>query len=305
MKLAVFYPLNVAGPPAGQVVVALLVLTGISALAWRARKQHPYLPIGWLWYLVMLVPVIGIVQVGSQAHADRYTYLPLIGVFLALAWGAADVTRALRVPQPVRALSAGVVLTTLMAIAWWQTSYWRSSQALWQHTLASTSHNSLAHHLLGGLLRAEGRLDEAASHFAEALRIKPDFTFAHTARGSVLKRLGRYEEARAHFERALALAPDSAEAQNNLAWFCATVPVDELRDGVRAVALAESAARSTGYANALVIDTLAAAHAAALDFAEAVRWQERAIDLAAESDKPALQLRLELYRSRQPFRDAP
>ena len=146
---------------------------------------------GWLWYLVMLVPVIGIVQVGVQARADRYTYLPQIGLYLLLTWAAADLCAGWRHRRVVLGGCATVILVALIFCARTQTAYWRNSETLWTHTLACTSDNVIAHNNLGNALLQKGKVDEAIAHFQKALQIKPDYAEAHYNLGNALLQKGK------------------------------------------------------------------------------------------------------------------
>ena len=215
--LAVFYPHPEHALPAGQIAGACVVLGGISAgvLAWRRR--HPYLLVGWLWYLGMLVPVIGLVQVGSQAMADRYSYLTQIGLYLAVAWGAAHLARASSSRRWIYDVTACLALFVLSACAWRQASFWKDSEALWAHALASTSRNYEAHNGLARALARRGEVGAAIAHYEQALAIRPDYVEAHNNLGNALAGRGEVEAAIAHYLMVLSIRPDHAEAHNNLA----------------------------------------------------------------------------------------
>jgi tetratricopeptide (TPR) repeat protein len=209
--LAVFYPYPKDGLPRWEWMLAGTLLASLSAVAvWQRRKQ-PWLLMGWLWYLVMLLPVVGIIQVGGQAHADRYTYLPQIGIYVAVTWMAAG-WRMNRVA--LEGLMAGAV-GVLMVCAWKQTAYWQDSETLWTHTLICTTDNSVAHFGFGVVLNQKGRGDEAIAQYQEALRIDPEYVDAHINLGGALLRAGRQDEAISHFQNALQIKPDNAEAHNN------------------------------------------------------------------------------------------
>jgi tetratricopeptide (TPR) repeat protein len=214
--LAPLYPHPEGAVAAWKVIGALLAITGITAAVLAWRRRFPCLLVGWLWYLGMLLPVIGLVQVGVQAMADRYTYLPQIGLVLALAWGVADVARDWRCPRWICGVAASLVLLLLAGCAWRQTSYWRDTITLWTRTLDCTSRNSAAQNNLGGALYWQGRFNEAAAHFQTALEIRPDFAEAHNGLGSALLVCGHVNEAIAEFQTAVGLDPDFALAQNNL-----------------------------------------------------------------------------------------
>lgn len=215
VNLAVFYPYPTTGTPV-KGVMAVLVLIVISVAAFSWRRKRPYLLVGWLWYLGMLVPVIGLVQVGSQAHADRYTYLPQIGLCLALVWAVTGFTALWPNRRATLTIGSAVILGTLAMLARQQTRHWHDSESLWTHTLACTSSNAVAESNLANALFKLGRADEAIGHFQAALEIKPDYGDAHNGLGFVLLEKGRFEEAIGHFQSALQVTPVSAAANNNL-----------------------------------------------------------------------------------------
>jgi tetratricopeptide (TPR) repeat protein len=215
--LAVFYPYP-ANLPAWQHILAALAILGISVAVWMAWRRHPYLAVGWLWYLGTLVPVIGLVQVGSQARADRYMYVPMVGLALMLAWGAVDVLRKWPAAKTGITILAVAGCACCVPLTWMQAAYWKNSESLYRHALAVTNDNALAEHNLGSyLLDAPGRLPEAIRHLQAALRINPDSASAHSDLGSALARTGRTMEAIPEFQAALRLNPNSAIVHNNLA----------------------------------------------------------------------------------------
>jgi tetratricopeptide (TPR) repeat protein len=214
-RLAVLYPY--AQPlPGWWVAGAFLGLVGTSVAVIRVGPRRPYLPVGWFWYLGTLVPVIGLIQVGDQAMADRYTYVPLIGLFIIVAWGVPD----LLVRWPLRRVAlpaaAGVVILAYALAARGQLQYWEDSTTLWTHALAVTTGNNIAHNNLGVILAGQGKLDEAISHYTAALRIKPDYADAHNNLGAALADRGKLDEAIAHYAEALRLKPADADAHDNL-----------------------------------------------------------------------------------------
>jgi tetratricopeptide (TPR) repeat protein len=214
-RLAAFYPF----PPhtsAWQVTMASILLLAISVTVWGERRRRPWLLMGWLWYLVMLLPVLGLVQVGDQAHADRYTYLPQIGVYLAITWLGAEAAAKWQVGRlALGGLVAGL-LAILMVCAWKQTAYWKNSETLWRHALACTSGNKLAFVNLGHELYEQGRLDEAISHYRKGLEAHPNDRQFHNNLANALREKGLLDEAIVHYEKAVQVAPRSAEAQFNL-----------------------------------------------------------------------------------------
>jgi len=220
--LSVFYPYP-AEVSVAKAALAAGALAAVTALALRARRRAPYMAAGWFWYLGTLLPVIGLIQVGGQARADRYTYVPMIGLWVAIAWGAAELLR--RWPRAQMALAAGAVLLCVPP-AWTQIGYWQNSGTLFRHALAVTSGNYLAEHNLGNyLLEIPGRLPEAIDHLQASLRLHPESAKAHTDLATALVRIpGRLPEAIAEYRAAIRLAPEAAIPHNNLGNALAHVP---------------------------------------------------------------------------------
>jgi tetratricopeptide (TPR) repeat protein len=204
------------GQPLWNVALAFALLAAISISVWACRNRRPYLLAGWLWYLGMLVPVIGFVQISYYAHADRYTYLPGIGLVLAGTWAVGDWSLGWKHRQTVLGGLMAAVIGTLMVCAWKQTTHWKSSETLWTHTLDCTAGNYVARGNLGLALFEKGRVDEATIHFQSALQIKPDYAEARNNLGNILVQKGRVDEAIADYQKALQTNPDYAKAQNNL-----------------------------------------------------------------------------------------
>jgi tetratricopeptide (TPR) repeat protein len=213
--LAVFYP-HPLSVPAWHVVAAASVLAALSYLAWRHRATRPYLLVGWLWYLVTLLPVIGLIQIGAQARADRYTYIPSIGVALMVAFGLGELCRRVPRRKPLAAMGATAGVAILAVLTWQQVQHWRDSAALFRHALAVTAGNYVAHNNLGLALREQGRLDEARVQYEQAIRIQPRNAAAHNNLGEVLLELGRQADALAPLEQARRLQPGFREAEVNL-----------------------------------------------------------------------------------------
>jgi tetratricopeptide (TPR) repeat protein len=216
VELAVLYPHPGNHLSLWKVGLSLLVLLIISAGVLAGMRKHPYLLVGWLWYLGMLVPVIGIIQVGNQARADRYTYLPQIGLYILVIWGAVELCGTRRSGRAVLRAVAGVILIALMAGACVQTGYWKDSISLWTRTLVCTSENPVAQFSYGGALAAQGKWADAIQQYEQALQLKPDYADAHIALGIALVMQGKLDEAIQHYERALQLKPDYVEIRLNL-----------------------------------------------------------------------------------------
>jgi tetratricopeptide (TPR) repeat protein len=211
VNLAAFYPYNIT-LPMWQAAGAFVLLTVVTLLVLAAARRCPWLPVGWFWYLGMLLPAIGILQVGTQARADRYTYLPQIGLYLLLTWGAAELCAGWRHRRWMLGGLATVILVALIFCVRAQSSYWRNGELLWTHTLACTSDNYVAHYSLGDALMQKGSVGEALTHFQTALQINPDYAEAHNYLGNILLQNGRVDEAIAHYQKALQIKPDYAYA---------------------------------------------------------------------------------------------
>jgi protein O-mannosyl-transferase len=214
--LSLVYPYHVGGRIIAQALLASLVLLIISVVFFIWRRKYPFLLVGWLWFLGVLVPMIGIVQVGSQARADRYTYLAQIGLYLLVTWGALELPTKWRGGREVLIAVAVLIVTGLTADSYLQTSYWRNGETLWSQALANTSDNALAQSNLGDALMRKGQLDDAVVHLRKALEIKANFAEANNSLGYVLMKKGQLDEAVVHFRKALASNPNFAEANNNL-----------------------------------------------------------------------------------------
>jgi len=214
-NLGIFYPYAGNILTIWQIGGSILLLAGITVLVILAVRR-PYLTVGWLWYLGTLVPVIGLVQVGLQSMADRYTYIPLIGIFIIISWGAPDFLAKMRYRKTVLAVSTGVLVLTLMTMAVGQVKSWRSDITLFKHATEVTRNNWLAHYNLGIALQEQNKVDEAIAHYAKALKIKPHYSKAHCNMGNALQKQGKIDEAIAHYYSALKIMPDYAKALYNL-----------------------------------------------------------------------------------------
>jgi tetratricopeptide (TPR) repeat protein len=276
--LAAFHPYT-GGEPSGTRVAVFLGLIVVAAAAFALRRSQPWLIVGWLWFLGMLAPVIGLVQAGPQGRADRYLYLPQIGLAIAVSWGACELARG---PRARRALAAvGIAaLAGLAVAAWVQVGSWRDSFALFERVLAIHPDAQLGHERLATLHLRAGRIDRARSHFERAFEIDPaqgrrNLLLFELATAAASQRRGDVGRQVAHLRAALALDPAQASARNDLAWLLATAADAGLRSPAEAVQLAEAGAGSGASANQL--DTLAAAYAAAGRFDDAVRAARQAL----------------------------
>jgi tetratricopeptide (TPR) repeat protein len=214
VDLAPYYPRRPVLPP-WEMAAAALTLAALTAAAIRWRRG-PWLLVGWLWYVGMLLPVIGLVQFGAQAEADRFTYLPQIGLAIALVWTAADACRSWPRLRRTGAVAATCGLVILVVSGWRQTFYWHDSEVLWTRTLACTSRNTTAQNNLGIVLAKRGRIDEAIDHYRKALEIEPNHAEAHNNLGLALAGRGRIDEAIDHYQRTLKIDPGDAAAHVNL-----------------------------------------------------------------------------------------
>ncbi len=214
-RLAVFYPLEHLRPVL-PFILAGSCLMAISILAVATLRRHPSFGMGWLWFVGTLVPVIGLVQVGAQAMADRYTYLPLIGVFIAVVWGVADLLAGRRFAGLAATALAGLPLFLCAVLTATQVSVWKSSITLFEHALKTTHENAIAHNNFGNALAASGRNQEALPHFLKAVSLDPLNPLFHNDLGSTLAALGRNDEALAQYAEAVRLQPRDAVFQNNL-----------------------------------------------------------------------------------------
>jgi hypothetical protein len=341
VDLAVLYPYPEKFFPFLTIAGSAALLIALSTIAIIYRKRLPFLFTGWFWFIGMLVPVMGIVQVGRQAYADRYTYLPLIGVTIAIVWLVAELTTRWRFRKQIGALVSAVVMIALSACAYHQTTFWRNADSLWPHTLAVTTNNDGAHLAFATSLFAEGRTQEAIAHARAAAEIRPTNAGVYgevpvglegktldeailfwSARvenephnigarntfGVLLVQKHQTRAAVEQWEAALALNPNDGNAQSNLAWVFATAPDASLRNGTRAVELAERALKLAGGVNPILHRTLAAAYAEAGRFDAAIATAERGHALAEREGNRELADEftavLAGYRQHQPFRDS-
>lgn len=307
VPLAIFYPHTDGRVAIRELILTTAFLFSLTVLAWVLRKRRPYLLTGWMWFCIMLAPVIGIVQVGQQGHADRYTYLPQIGLLLALTWLVSELAISLRFRQQILTMGATIAIAALAWGNWIQLSLWRDSELLWAHALAVTSHNAAAHSNLADLLLRSGRVDEAIVHCQEALRIRPRNADAENNLGLALWQSKQPAAAVSHYERSLAMSPHNFNAEGNLAWVLATSPDPSLRNGDRAIDLVKDVIDRAGHGNPILLRTLGAAYAETGRFPEAIETAQQALQMASAEQNVALVADLKLnianYRQNLPLRD--
>jgi len=330
--------------PAWEVICAGALLVLVSILFLRLAPRRPYFVIGWFWFVGMLIPVIGLVQAGEQAMADRYTYLPLIGPAFALVWWLGDEMRRWwpKVTPQITAGAALVLVATLFALTRHQLSYWQNTLSLFTHAAEVTADNASAqfgigmglleqgqpsqamvrfrvalaidpsyvraHYIMGQLLRVQRNWQAAADEYQAALRANPSDVRARVNLAGVLPALGRAREAYEHLDQAVRLDPNAVEALNNFAWLLATSADADLRDGGRAVQLGERACALTHFKQAAFIGTLAAAYAEAGNFPQAIATAQHAAEVATAAGDTALATRnqqlINLYRAGKPYRES-
>jgi Flp pilus assembly protein TadD len=338
--ITAFYPLPRRVDWTAPAFLAGIVATaGVSVVLFLLRRRWPGLLAAWLSYLVLLAPNSGLLRIGDQMAADRYSYLSMMGLVVAVGFGLGLVAASSRPARAVALIAAGAAVLGLVALTRDLCRIWSSTEALWTHALVHAGDSHTAHLNLGVALSLRGEADEAKRHYAEALRLDPRDAKAHLNLGVIFSRQGaiaaaesHYAEALrldprsiesqvnlgailagrgdvagalGHYAEALRLDPDHAEANNNLAMILAACPDPKYRDGPRAVAIATRACERSAWQEPGTLDTLAAAYAEAGDFAAAVRWQTQAIALLGdESARDRYRSRLELYRARKPYREA-
>jgi tetratricopeptide (TPR) repeat protein len=215
VRLAIIYPTTVT-VPLWQISVSLFVLTVLTALFVGLKRNYPYLLVGWLWFLGTLVPVIGIVKAGDISMADRYTYIPLVGLFVIITWGASDILEKCRSKKMV---VSGLIIATiavLSAVTMNQLTYWKNSKALFTHALDVTTNNCKAHNNLGVALAQQGNIDEAVAHFIKSYEICPTHDDAYFNLGYVFESKGNRDEAVIEYEKALKVNPRHAKAHYSL-----------------------------------------------------------------------------------------
>ena len=324
-----------------EIIGAIILLAGITAVMFLLRRKRPFLLVGWFWYVVTLLPVIGIIQVGLQARADRYTYLPQIGLIIAVVWAIRDLTSFWRARTVVLMPASLAVVGSLSFLSYRQTTHWHDTDSLWSYTLSRSPENDVAltglamievargqtddaitrfrdalalrdgnasaHYGLALALSQQRKIDDAIEHWRRSLEIQPDNLNARNDLGAALAGIGRTREAIEQWQQTLTFDPDNGNAANNLGWVLATSSDPTLRDGAKAVAYAKRATNMPGGDNPLVYRTLAAAYAENRQFAEAISAAEHARQLAQTAGNSALVSELdrciELFRQQRTLRE--
>ena len=215
VDLAVFYP-HPGYWPLTKVLLAGGLLAGVSSLLFVNRRRYPFMLMGFLWFVGMLVPVIGLVQTGKQALADRHTYLPSLGLLILVVWGVIELTRRWRYQGRMLSVAGIAAIILCMALTRQQLGYWRDGETLFRHATAVTENNYVALDNLGFTLGKKGRFDDEISQYLEVIRLKPDYVDAHYNLGNALRTKGRFDEAILQYQEAIRLEPDRAESHNNL-----------------------------------------------------------------------------------------
>jgi protein O-mannosyl-transferase len=213
--LSIFYPYPQKIMPVETALAVIMVLAFTLAAVWFVKKL-PYLAVGWFWYLGTLIPVIGIIQVGAQARADRYTYLPLIGIFIIISWGMSDLFARFSHKRTLLSISGALVIIGCMVTTWFQVGYWKDSSTLYAHALKVTDDNYWAHSMLGGVFAGDGHFDEAIDEYHQALTITPNHIPTYINLGALYMKRGEYDKAIREFQTALTIDSNYAEAHANL-----------------------------------------------------------------------------------------
>ena len=296
--------------PIALVIWGGVFLVAVSVLCFRLREKRPYLLMGWLWYLGNLIPSIGIVQIGAQAAADRYTYIPLIGISIMVVWGVADVltasNRSRRHAREIATAGAVAVFAVLAACTLRQLAFWKDGVSLFTRAVSVAPWSSKAHHLLGMNLLKQASCDQALIHGQASLRLGSTRAETFVLIATVLRKTGRFAEAKSFYERALARRPDDKQALAGLAWLLCTADAADLRDGATALRHAKRLCDLTGSRYPNYVSILACAYAEAGQFDEAIRTAQDGLATALRigdlQSAGALEDELLLFREHKPLR---
>ena len=243
--LAVFYPYPQHPFPVKAVACALLLVAITAAVVRIGGKRKKYLVMGWFWFLLTLVPVIGIVQIGNQAHADRYTYIPFIGLFIMASWGLKTIFDRLENNNKliIKIVVVAVILA-MIGITRQQVGYWKNDFTLFSHAIAVTKNNYVAYNNLGTFFNRTGQTNDAKAYYQKAIDINPAYGDAHYNLALILRHLGRMDEAIAHYRKALEINPNRLETINNLA--VAYILNNQATDAIPLLQKALSLAKAAG-----------------------------------------------------------
>jgi len=306
-KLAVLYPFPIAGFSKTLQIISFVIIITITLMVVFAARRKRYLFTGWFWYLGVMVPVIGVVQIGIQSMADRYTYLPSIGICIILAFGIADIVSRLNMPVKIMKVSGGAILVVLILCTRMQIGHWKDASSLYKHATETTKDNYYMHNSYGRILANNGYFDEAFEQFDLTLKINPTYAEGYCYTAEAYRRMGKLDAAIINWNKALEYDLDHHHALNNLAWIRATHPDSEMRDPDKALMMAKKACRLTEYQNVGYIDTLAASFAASGDFANAITNAQKAIELAISIGEKGqidiMKAKLALYRANRQYID--
>jgi len=273
-RLAIYYPHPGYALPIWQAVVAALFLLAISVLVILLARRHKYLLVGWFWYLGTLVPVIGLVQIGSQAMADRYTYIPLTGLFIIIAWAVPDLLAKWRHRRIALCIPALMVILAMSICTHFQLRHWRNGETLYEQVIA---------------VWPDGLSMNTKAEVHRKLALKASM-------------LGKFDQAILHHKEVLSINPHNEKPLNSLAWILATAADAKLRSPEDAIDYAHKACMLTDFEDALLLDTLAAAYASAGRFSEAVATAEEAVKLATDDEsRQEFQERLNLFKAGKPY----
>lgn len=313
--LAIPYLLSSRDVSVGRGLVCGAVLLAVTVLVVYERNRRPYLAVGWLWYLGTLVPVIGLMQVGVQSMADRYTYVPLIGIFLIIAWSLWDLVKAFPWAKWPVVAATTLWLAVLAVLCYRQTHYWHDKITLFTHTAAVTRQNHIAALFLGGAYKSAGRTDEALAQFNYVIEIAPMMFQGYLNKGLTLYSAGRFPEAAAELARAVRMSNDRMKPKQEFtaalvaAKIFATYPEESGRNAAAAIEMGERACAMTGYTYPRALDVLGMAYAEAGRFRDALVQADQARRIFAENNLPKeageIAARIRLYQQQMPYREEP
>ena len=310
-NLAVFYPFPQAGLPPRQIMLCVLLLAVISIFVIRLGRRQKYLPVGWFWFIGILVPVIGLVQVGDQALADRYTYIPYIGLFIMIAWGLPELLSKLALSTAngwqhrkfVLGVSMLIVLTILGICTFRQVGYWKNSTTLFLHAIDVTKNNYLAYSNLGDDLCRQGKVPLAIEHYTKSLQFQSNSSSVHNNLGFALAIQGKYAQAIAHFTQAIQLKPDLAKARKNLAKaFDAQGRFDQALDQLRQAIRIKP--NQPDFMNDIALLMVTHPELESSDANEAIRLADRACELTNYKNTAFLSTLAVAYSSEGKFKEA-